>query len=178
MKQVKIRARAFGPVLGIDPGVAGGIAIITREGIIKLFEMPPSPFHLGQLFKAVAPAGIALAIVEKVHALPNGGNVSSMFKFGKGVGILIGILTALEIPYEEIDPKTWQAALGIKQRAKRLVVGGKVLQDEETRSAWKNRLKAKAVELFPELAGEINLNTADALLMAEMAYRSLYGLRS
>lgn len=45
--------------------------------------------------------------IETQHAMPKQG-VSSMFKIGKGYGILIGILAALKKPYAEIRANEWQ----------------------------------------------------------------------
>ncbi|MGL4500954.1 MAG: hypothetical protein ACRCU2_17935, partial [Planktothrix sp.] len=90
------------------------------------------------------------AIIEEVHAMPGQGGVSG-FNFGTAFGIWIGILAALEIPYELVSPRQ----MGVR--------GDK----DESRTV--------ALQLFPHLASELNLkkhhNRADALLIAEYSRR-------
>jgi crossover junction endodeoxyribonuclease RuvC len=50
---------------------------------------------------------IRIVGIETQHAMPKQG-VSSMFKIGKGYGIIIGALAALELPYTEIRANDWQ----------------------------------------------------------------------
>lgn len=52
-------------------------------------------------------ARIKMVGIEIQHAMPKQG-VSSMFKIGKGYGILIGVLAALKKPYVEIRASEWQ----------------------------------------------------------------------
>lgn len=48
--------------------------------------------------------------LEKVSSMPGQG-VSSTFAFGKGFGILIGMLTAHNIPLELVPPQKWTATI-------------------------------------------------------------------
>ncbi|MCL2329889.1 MAG: Holliday junction endonuclease, partial [Phycisphaerae bacterium] len=50
------------------------------------------------------------AIVEKVHSRP-GNSARSMFGFGTGYGLLLGILAAFAIPKELVMPQRWQIAM-------------------------------------------------------------------
>ena len=45
--------------------------------------------------------------IEKVHSMPGQG-VASMFNFGKGYGIWIGILAALKISKTLVTPQEWK----------------------------------------------------------------------
>jgi hypothetical protein len=83
-----------------------------------------------------------------------------MFKFGMGYGALRMALTALEIKYEEVPPQKWQKELGIVTRNK----------ERESHTQFKNRLKAKAQQLFPTM--DVTLKTCDALLIAEFCRRT------
>lgn len=108
------------------------------------------------------------AVIEKV-----GGYIgtaqpgSSAFKFGRGVGVLIGLLIAARIPFEEVHPRTWQKALSIHPRAK------KSSGSEESKGQFKNRLKSKCQQLFP--TQRPTLKTCDALLICEYAKRKRTG---
>ena len=81
-----------------------------------------------------------------------------MYKFGFQSGVIHGILMSLGIEPKYVPPKTWQKALDLKK--------GKM-----SKTPWKNLLKAKAQELFPNQ--KVTLATADALLILEFARRQL-----
>ena len=83
---------------------------------------------------------------------------SHMFTFGKSYGMLLGFLTAANIAYIEVIPRTWQKSYGLLR------------PKEATDTQWKNELKDKALLLFP--GTKVTLATADALLMAEYCRRS------
>lgn len=143
-------------IIGIDPGKAGGIAILHESGAYEAHPMPDTPFDVWDLFTDSYGVSVR-AYLELVHAMPGQG-VTSMFTFGKGVGHLEMALTGCAIPYETVHPRTWMKALGIRTRKK-----------TESKTDWKKFLRGKAQQLFPRT--KVTLNTADALLIAE------YGLR-
>lgn len=145
--------------LGIDPGASGGIAVLAADGsVMSAFKMPETDRDLFDVLVAVQRPAVAL--LERVHAMPKQG-VSSTFMFGVGYGRLRMGLTAAKIAWEEVTPRVWQAALGIAKRDK---------AGDESKTAFKNRLKAKAQQLYP---GEnVTLATCDALLIATFCYRT------
>ena len=147
--------------LGIDPGASGGLAFLDEE-FAAVTAMPPTRkdlwdwLHNEDLTKV-------FAVIEKV-----GGHVgdkqpgSRMFEFGRNYGECLMALTAAGVPHEEVPPQKWQKALGIPPRKK-----------DESRTQWKNRLKAKAQQLFPGV--KVTLSVADALLIAEFCRRMREG---
>lgn len=147
--------------LGIDPGQAGGLAALTANGVCRHIDsMPDTEKDVWDWLLNVRPIrGIrtTVAVIEKVHAMPKQG-VSSTFKFGMGYGGLRMALIARGIRFEEIRPAQWMKEFGIPRKGK-----------NEPKSAHKNRLKAKAQQLFP--AVNVTLKTADALLLAEYCRR-------
>lgn len=167
----------LGSFLGIDPGQNGGLALLTPDGIAQAFRMPHTEADVARLFEArIEPACIVYCLIEKVHSFPDQG-VASSFTFGRGVGLLIGLLLAHEIPHEEMPPQAWQKALGIPPRVKKPRKPKPFMQypPEESHREWKNRLKSKAQALFPGV--DVTLETADALLIAEVARRIRVGYR-
>lgn len=138
--------------VGIDPGASGGIAFVSfLNGRVKaqsLEAMPKTERDVADLFSP----GIVLACIESVHAMPQQG-VSSSFTFGRNYGFLRGCLIALHLPFQEVTPRMWQKALGVTPKGK-----------EESKTEFKNRLKAMAQQRFPE--ERITLATADAVLIA------------
>lgn len=145
--------------MGIDPGASGGVAVI-RDGILTAWPMPDSEHDLWDLFLPLIGAD-AFAVVEKVtgYVGNKGDPGSAMFTFGVSYGMLRMALVAACIPHELVVPRTWQKGLGIASRDK-----------TETRTDWKNRLKANAARLFP--SSPVTLKTADAILICEYCRRS------
>jgi hypothetical protein len=88
---------------------------------------------------------------------------SAAFKFGASYGALKAFLVAGSVPFEEITPAVWQRGVGLTPRAK-----------GETKTAWKNRIKAHTQQLFP--GRKITLAVADAILLAEYARRKMSGI--
>ena len=134
--------------LGIDPGQSGGIVKVTSNGFVFATKMPETERDIWEAIRDTD----GIALIEKVHSMPDQG-VASSFKFGKGYGFLRGCLIAGGIPFEEVTPQAWIKGLAIPSKAK-----------TETRTQWKNRLKAMAQQMFPQL--KVTLATADALLIA------------
>lgn len=135
-------------VVGIDPGKAGGIAVIGAEaGVLAVHKMPDTPQDLARLFAPiVADDNFNLTVlVERVHSSPQMG-VASAFTFGRGYGVIQGVLAGLKLRYDLVEPKRWQLALGCMS-------GGD-----------KNITKARAAALYPEF--KITHAVADALLIA------------
>jgi hypothetical protein len=146
--------------LGIDPGKSGGIVLLGNDSVMAV-KMPPTMADVGDLLKWL-PAS-TVCVLEKVwgHTGTNQPG-SRMFNFGQGFGQLEAFLYAYEIPTEEVAPRTWQKALKISPKTK-----------TESDTQWKNRLKAKAQQLFP--SEKVTLATADALLIATYCKRKHEG---
>jgi crossover junction endodeoxyribonuclease RuvC len=67
-------------------------------------------------------------IVEKVSAMPGNG-ATSMFSFGRSLGIIEGIIAAYNIPVTYVTPGVWTKGIG--------------------RGAGKDASRARACELYP-----------------------------
>jgi len=94
------------------------------------------------------------AFIEKVGAM-KGQGVTSMFSFGKGFGIWIGILAAFRVPYTFVTPQAW----------KKMIMAGKHDKDA---------YRIRAQELYPGYAAQLNRKKdngrADALLIAHYGF--------
>jgi len=112
---------SFSRIIGIDPGASGAIALLVSGVLISVHDMPTVTVERNKSQKRqVCPAGLSLlmqqlsphkAIVEKVSAMPGQG-VSSMFSFGRSVGIIEGVLAAKQIPVTFVTPQSWQKQSG------------------------------------------------------------------
>ena len=143
-------------LIGIDPGVSGAITALDENGkVVALTKMPQT---MGELlsFLQQFTDNDTTCYLEKVHARPGDG-AASMFKFGQGFGWLQMALLAAKVKTIEVLPNTWMRGLGIKSKKK-----------DETKIAYKNRLKFVAEQLFPEQ--RVTLWNADALLIAHALY--------
>ena len=99
-------------IAGIDPGKSGGLAVLTSNGTHQSIPMPIIGNDLdGRTIMAwlddMAPA---LVIVEQVAAMPKQG-VTSTFTFGKGYGMILGILEAKGYAYRLVTPQAWKKSV-------------------------------------------------------------------
>jgi Holliday junction resolvasome RuvABC endonuclease subunit len=132
--------------IGIDPGASGAIAVVFGSGNVCWIKNDSTEHELANWIRELALSHELVAVIEQVNAMPKQG-VSSTFKFGKSFGFLIGILTALQVPYESYRPQVWQKHM-------RCLTKGD-----------KNVSKAAAQRLWPSV--KITHANADALLIAE-----------
>lgn len=151
--------------IGIDPGVTGAFAILGEK--ISFFDMPTVLVASGKKhrneydaqaivgFLSVLPGSLMVAI-ERQQAMPDQG-VSSTFRTGYGFGMLIGILAAMQIPYELVAPVSWKRAL----------------MPDMPKDKGASIIKAKMLfpSAAPEMARKKDHARADALLIAEFARR-------
>jgi crossover junction endodeoxyribonuclease RuvC len=94
-------------IVGIDPGLTGGLAILGEPGgrDCRLQPMPDT----GEVFKELEfckEMGPTHVYVEKAQSFPGQG-IASAFNYGRHFGELLGILTALRIPHTLVSPRTW-----------------------------------------------------------------------
>ena len=125
-------------VMSIDPGLSGAIAVFEGGALIEIIDMPTHELTRNGKAKrqisASALAGIFTkhdprhVIVEKVSAMPGQG-VTSMFSFGRSLGIIEGIIAAYNIPATYVMPSVWTKGIG--------------------RGAGKDASRARACELYP-----------------------------
>jgi len=132
--------------IGIDPGASGAIAVVFGSGNVCWIKNDSTEHELANWIRELVLSHELAAVIEQVNAMPKQG-VSSTFKFGKSFGFLIGILTALQVPYESYRPQVWQKHM-------RCLTKGD-----------KNVSKAAAQRLWPST--KITHANADALLIAE-----------
>lgn len=129
------RANRGKRVIGIDPGQTGAIALAEEGRIIDVFDMPTVPrLHGrgqqvdGQVLSALLRRlidGQTPVNLEAVSARPNQG-VSSMFRFGESVGVVLGVCGALALPVRWVTPVRWKKEAGLlgkpKDAARTLII--------------------------------------------------------
>lgn len=154
-------------VIGIDPGLTGSVAILSRAGEVLLLEDLPTIAN-GQSAKVgrkIDPAGLAdllkpytrntRVILERVSARPGQGT-ASIFSLGDSNGCIRGVLATLEIPTVFSPPTKWKPYFHLGND--------------------KEQARSKAIELFPGMASRLQRkadhNRAEALLLAEWGRRT------
>jgi crossover junction endodeoxyribonuclease RuvC len=161
-------------ICAVDPGLSGGICFHDTE--TRTFSVFPMPIHqltrngknkreidsieLARLVDVHGPHSIA--IVELVGSMPGQG-VSSSFAFGKGYGIVLGVLAANFIPLELIAPAVWKRSMGIAA------------------GSGKDISRSRASALLPQMATHwsraMDDGKAEATLLALHGVRMLEGAR-
>ena len=149
-------------IIGIDPGLSGGIAILDNLKIFDLFDMPIMPegkknknqLNSAQLVsiikKHILQSGDTFVIVEQVSAMPGQG-VTSMFNFGQTFGAIKGICASLNLPIFYVRPAKWKKHF-------------------ELINASKDASRTKVIEMYPSVSDRLrkkkDVNKADAILIA------------
>ena len=148
--------------IGIDPGKSGAIAAIRGHTVwvADLHDATDAEIY-EFLMDCHSYEDETVAMIENVHAMPGQG-VTSMFSFGENYGALKMALSASGIPFERVTPSVWQRHFSLIR-----------LSSAEKKTDKKNRHKARAQELFPQL--KVKHSNADALLIAEYCKRKWIG---
>ena len=152
-------------LITIDPGASGCI-VLKWPTALCVDPMPATDGDIVDLIEdSVTLArreGLPIrALVEQVGGYVGGTGQpgSAMFNFGSNYGFLLGVLAALHVRVELVRPQVWQKVLGLGNS-----------KSHASKTAWKNHLKARAQQLFPQQ--KVTLKTADALLILEFATKT------
>jgi len=157
-------------IIGIDPGLSGGIAILENNKVLNIFDMPVMPegkknkrqLNSAQLVKLIKDNIInkeeVAVIVEQVNAMPGQG-VTSMFNFGQTFGAIKGVCAALSLPIFFVRPSKWKKHF-------------------ELINSSKDASRTKAIEMYPTLSNELSkkkdVNKSDAILIARYFNETRY----
>lgn len=153
--------------LGFDPGAHGALSVI-HEGTIDTFSFEDFDItDICQELKIIIAQNDCYAVVEDVHSV-FGSSAKSTFNFGFNKGWIIGVLTALHIPYSMIPPKEWQN--GVWERCDKVMDGKKVKTKETSINCAKRIFPNVDLRRTPKCKNADD-GICDALLMAEYARR-------
>ena len=149
-------------IFGIDPGLAGAIAILEDNKVLNIFDMPvmaegkknKRQLNSAQLVNIIrgntVPEDEVVVIVEQVNAMPGQG-VTSMFNFGQTFGAIKGVCAALNLPIFFVRPSKWKKYF-------------------ELINASKDSSRTKVIEMYPSLSNQLSkkkdVNKSDAILIA------------
>lgn len=127
-------------ILGIDPGISGGVVRLDTEACtLAAIDMPVEPSTKGRsltsallLTNLMETAGADYLILEEVGVRPAEGAVGA-FSFGRGFGRIEGVAAGAKINLWPVKPAEWK----------------RVTQTP----ADKSRAVARAFQLFPHCTG-------------------------
>lgn len=157
-------------VLGIDPGLNGGLAFLNDAGI-TLIPMPTiagKDFDIQAIKRYLLEHKPGLTIVEQQISMPGQG-LSSTLQTGKGYGILLGLLAGLEMPHQIVSAKSWQhklftgVAAKLDTKAKSEIIAKRIFPSADFRRSDRARVNADGL--------------TDAACIAEYARRLHLGIK-
>jgi crossover junction endodeoxyribonuclease RuvC len=142
-------------IAGIDPGKTGAIAMLYDDGTLYIEDMPT----FGKFINGGVIAGI-LRDFPADHIFIESSNSFGMgrqsaYNFGQGVGVLKGVMAALDIPYSIVSPARWKNDLGLNRD--------------------KSAARAAATRLFPRYADKFKRKKDDG--RAEAALIAHWGMK-
>lgn len=160
-------------VIGIDPGLKGGICLAWEH---RNWEAMPMPVVGGgidlvqlklimnqQIHHVLDRLPATLVVIEKVHSMPKQGVVSS-FKFGDGFGSLKTACVFLDLPFILVTPQRW----------KKVVLAGYNWKGNKDASIVWVKQRYPAVSLRPTERSRVDSHgLADAVCLAQYGIESM-----
>ena len=151
-------------IIGIDPGITGGLCFFENGEIRDVIDMPNMPegkknkrqingpqvyYEFKNRIIGLSKKEIAV-VLEQVSAMPGQG-VTSMFNFGQTFGAIKGISAALGLPIFFVRPTKWKKHF-------------------ELINSSKDSSRTKAIEMYPSISDQLSkkkdVNKSDAILIA------------
>ena len=139
-------------IIGIDPGVSGGIAVL-KGSQLAVYNMPETYPDIYNLLASLKGENIVAVLEDVGHGIP-GQSSKATAVFARHNGHLEMALYALGIRTIKVTPQKWQRYYSNSL--------GKSSQHEKRE--WKNMLKGLAQQMFP--SEKVTLKTSDAILIA------------
>jgi crossover junction endodeoxyribonuclease RuvC len=114
-------------VLGVDPGLTGALALVETEGprLVAVLDMPVIRYGKATIIDGARildwldGRGISAIVIEDVHSMPANGltgrrqGIASTFAFGRAVGGVEAVLTAIGVPMIHARPQVWKKRAGL-----------------------------------------------------------------
>ena len=108
-------------IIGIDPGMSGGIASVFDNGPARVDDLPVitdrnltwidgSALQTLLLGRDLIAHQQTVVVIERVSAMPKQG-VSSSFKFGMTFGSILSVVQAVGYRLEFVTPAVWKRDL-------------------------------------------------------------------
>lgn len=170
-------------VVGIDIGVTGAIAAISRSGLQGVHDMPAAARGKGDaaVRTEVNPAGLAdlmrdimkagpfdpedvLAVFERVSAMPKQGAASN-FSLGDSSACVRSVMATLRIPAQLITAQQWKKHFNIVAHGPERKKKGERFTDAQekerararaiAKAEAKERARAMVIQLYPGISSSL-----------------------
>jgi crossover junction endodeoxyribonuclease RuvC len=165
-------------ILGVDPGVHGGLAIVdivddAAPQIIDIIDIPVTGIGAKERVD-----GLAIrtwiqthqpdhAVIERGQAMPRQG-ASSGFKYGRAVGAIEATITLCNIPLTIVEPTAWKKFHNLHKAP------------GQTATEVKEASRQRALQLFPAahalLARKKDHGRGEAVLIALVPIQGISAL--
>ena len=151
-------------IIGIDPGLDGGLAILNGSHI-ELLETIPTEKKTGFIKRQVDAQKLsnilrvypdAICYLEGVASRPGQG-VASVFSFGDTYGTIRGVLGALNIPTYTVIPSKWKKELKISSKEDSLKASFDLFGDLKFRKKDHNIAEALLIAYYGQKERENNV---------------------
>ena len=154
-------------VLGVDPGIHGGLALVeindgAAPALLEAIDIPTVGVKAKERIDVLALRTWVMArqpqhaFIERTQAMPKQGS-SSGFKYGRATGAIEAVIACCEVPITVVEPAVWKKA-------------------HHLRGGDKEGARQRALELFPSahalIARKKDHGAAEACLLA------LYGAQT
>jgi len=145
-------------IIGIDPGVNGGICWFDGK-TTYCEKMPATESDVCQLLKSFGRMDQDVEMYLEEPPLFAGRSIpgSAIGKLMWNCGVIYGAAYVLGFKLHRVRPAIWMKAHSVGTKG------------ERTTTEWKNVLKARAQELHPSMS--VTLSNADALLILDAGKR-------
>jgi crossover junction endodeoxyribonuclease RuvC len=136
-------------IIGIDIGIAGGVAVLSPSGeLTEVHAMPcladgPAGRRTvnGPLLASIVFASHATrAFVEHVSARAGEGAVGA-FAFGRSRGVIEGVLAAAGLPCKFLTPPAWKRAVGLPPGRNKDASRAEAIRRWPAQAEWFARVK-------------------------------------
>lgn len=171
--------------IGIDVGLTGAIALVDKDGLRDLRDIPVMLKSGGTVKNQVNAAALAellreltrghdkhehMVTIEVIRAMPSQGSAST-FSLGHSVGVIEGVVSALQLPHQVIAPSQWKNHFGI--RAEKTAKGDSAAR-ARAKEAAKEMARTLAQRFYPSapLARKKDHNRAESILIARYGYEA------
>jgi hypothetical protein len=149
-------------LVAVDPGGSGAIVTYPDHHGLESYNMPGTDWEVCKLVADISTKANKVVLYLEEPPLYAGRNIpgSAIGKLMWNTGVLYGAAVACGWEVHRVRPAIWQKAHPVGTKG------------DLTTTAWKNKLKARAGELYGSVPGlKVTLANADALLILDAAKR-------
>jgi Holliday junction resolvasome RuvABC endonuclease subunit len=155
-------------ILGVDPGVRGGLALVitfnsAAPELVDAVDVPvigtgaKERVDVLAICKWITAYEPQHAVIERAQAMPRQG-ASSGFKYGRAVGAIEAAIACCKVPLTIVEPSLWKKFHGLHKAP------------GQTETEVKEASRQRALQLFPAahtlFARKMDHGRAEAALIA------------